>query len=152
MSRIADLGAKLVNLPALIAEYEQAFENIEANLTIKGKTLDQALKEQSTYPIYYDARRVELKTLMKYLDAQVSRVRGQLTKKYKENYSRELGERQLNSYIDQEEDYLKMNELYLECEELYEKYVAAVEAFTKRGFALRDITLARVNQIQDALL
>lgn len=152
MSRIADLGAKFVNLPVLIAEYEDAFKEIEQNLTIKGKTLEAALKEQSTWPIYYDARRAELKTLLKYLDGQVSRVRGQLTKRYKENYSRDLGERQLNSYIDQEEEYLRIYELYLECEELYEKYAAAVEAFSKRGFALRDLTLARVNQIQDALL
>ena len=61
MSRIGDLGPKMANLPQLISEYELAFSRIESDLTIRGKTLETALKEQATFPIYYDQRRVELK-------------------------------------------------------------------------------------------
>ena len=152
MSIIDKLGENLCNLPKVIAEFEDAFVAVEKNLTIKGKTLNAAQVEQTAYPFYYAALRAELKTLVNILDMRVSKVRGQLVKKYKENYSRDLGERQLNSYVDQEEPYLQARELYLECEELLEKYSAAVDAFTKRGFALRDLTEARVNDIHDTPL
>lgn len=152
MSRIHELGVNFTNLPALIAVYEDAFNEVEDHLRLSGKVLDRALYEQSTYPIYYSQRRAELKTIMKFLDAQVASVRGRLTRKYNENYNPKLGERMMNSYIDAEEEYLKINELYLEVSELYDKYDAAVDAFDKRGFALRDLTTARVHSIQNATL
>jgi hypothetical protein len=152
MSRIADLGEKNINLPKLIGEYEDALSTIDDNLKLSGKTHDQALKEQATWPIYYSQRRAELKTLMKYLDAQVASVRGSFSRRYNENYSTKLGERMMERYIDNEEAYVKMYELYLEVAELHDKFDAAVDAFDKRGFALRDITAARVAQIQSALL
>lgn len=152
MSRIPDLGRTNENLPALVAQYEDDLSHAEANLQIRGKMLDEALKEQGSWPIYYAQRRAELKTLLKYLDTQVSAVRGRLARRYVENYSRQLGERVMNSYIDAEQEYLQMNELYLEIEELYNKYDAVCDAFEKRGFALRDLTTARVHNIQNALL
>lgn len=152
MSRIADLGVKFSNLPALIAEYEQAFENVEEHLRLGGKALDKSLAEQGAWPIYYAQRRAELKTIMKYLDAQVAAVRGRVARRYNENSSIKLGERMLNNYIDADDEFLKINELYLEVGELHEKYDAAVDAFDKRGFALRDLTAARVASIQNAIL
>lgn len=149
MSRIAELGPKNINLPKLIAQYEDDFDKVADNLRITGKLLGECLREQGTWPIYYSQRRAELKTLLKHMDGEVSAVRGGLAKRYVENYSRALGERVMNSYIDSEAEYLSMNSLYLEILELYEKYDAAVDAFEKRGFALRDLTLARVHSIQD---
>jgi hypothetical protein len=152
MSRIQDLGKSFANLPQIIADYEQAFANITQDLAVKGKMLEVALREQASNSYYYESRKAELKVLLKYMDSQVAKVRGTLIRRYKENYSRDLGERQLNNYVDAETDYLTVYELYLECEELYEKYSAACDAFTKRGFALRDITNARCDSVHDSEL
>lgn len=152
MSKIADLGPANSKLPNVIATYEDGLAEVQDNLRLTGKLHDKALQEQATWPIYYSERRAELKTLMKYLDAQVYAVRGRLTRKYNENYSKQLGERMMNSYIDAEEEYLRMHELYLEVAELHDKYDAVVDAFDKRGFALRDLTSARIAQIQNATL
>lgn len=147
MSRIPDLGEKYCKLPAILEEYEGEIDLVEDRLRIKGKLIEEAQREQCSWPIFYEARRVELKTLVKYFDDQVSKVRGALVRRYTEEYSRSLGERAINSYIDADTSYLKMRELYLEVEELYEKYAAIADAFTKRGFALRDLTTAKVNQL-----
>jgi hypothetical protein len=152
MSRIHQLGVKNANLPVLIGEFEDAFAEIEQHLSLTGKTLDSALKEQGSWVIYYAQRRAELKTVLSYLDDQVSAVRGQLAKRYVENYSRALGERVMNSFIDSEPEYLKVRELYLEVEDLYSRYDAAVNAFEKRGYALRDLTNARIHQLQNSQL
>lgn len=149
MSRIADLGSGNKNLPSLLAEYEAEIDAAPERLTLKGKTLAEALKEQCSWPMFYEVRKAEVKTLLKYLDDQVQKVRGKRAKDYIENYSRAVGERVLQSFIDNEPEYLKAREVYLEVEELYEKYSAMDKAFDKRGFALRDMTTAKVNQLHD---
>lgn len=147
MSKVANLGENNQNLPDLISAYDAELQLAAERLRIQGKTLEIAQREQCSWPVWYEVRRVELKTLVKHFTAEVARVRGTLTKRYNENYSRQLGDRMMNSYIDAEAAYLSMNSLLLEVEELYEHYSAVCEAFTRRGFALRDLTTARVNQL-----
>lgn len=150
MSRIQDLGNKLANLPTVIAEYEEAFIDVKTHLKLTGKTLEQAQKEQGSWTIYYSSRRAELKTLLKYLDDLVSATRGNVTKRYVENYSRSVGERVLATFVDADPEYLKMRELYLEVEDLYNRYDAAVDAFERRGYTIRDITNARINNLHNS--
>lgn len=152
MSKIGELGKEFANLPKLLIQYDDTLREAMDILPIKDKTLEKAQREQCAYYVYYDERRAELKTLVKYLTAHVSKVRGSLVRQYNEHGNRALGERMINSYVDNEPDYLKAYELLLEVEELYDKYVGVVEAFNKRGFSLRDITLARVHEVSNTPL
>lgn len=152
MSRIADLGKNFERLPALLTEYDEHLALAPERLAIKGKIIEEALKEQAAWPVFYDEKRRELNTLVKYLDSRVSAVRGRLYRAYTENYSRDLPDRTKDKYIDNEPDYLTVNEVYLEVYELAEKYEAVVEAFKVRGFALRDITVLRVNSLHTGTL
>lgn len=151
MSKIDKLGINFANIPNLIAEYETALEEATRILPVKGKTLDAALKEQTSV-VFFDERRAEIKTLVKFMEIQVAKVRGGLVRRFNENHAKSLGERMINSYVDNEDSYVSMHELLLEVEELYEKYTAVVEAFNKRGFALRDITQARISDVHDSIL
>ena len=152
MSVLGRLGANNCNLPTILAEYDAACADAAANLQVKGKLLATALKEQSSWPVYYDERRVELKTLVKYFEMQVAKVRSEQTKRYMESYTKALSERAVDKYIDHEQDYIAMYNLLLEVSEVYEKYVSIVDCFSKRGFALRDLTIIHEHAIQDALL
>jgi hypothetical protein len=151
MSRIGDIGINFANVPALIAEYEDALSVASTILPVKGKTLDAALKEQTSVA-FFDQKRAEVRTLVKFLELQVARVRGGLVRRLNEGNAKSLGERMINSYIDNEDSYIQTHELLLEVEELYEKYTAVVEAFNKRGFALRDITQARIADVHSSTL
>lgn len=152
MSRIADLGDNYQHLPAMLQEYDQYLDDASNILSLKGKTIGNALQEQGSWPAFYDERRRELNTLVKFFDMKVAACRGELLKAYTENYSRELGERAKDKYIDNEPAYHSIYQLYLEVFELAEKYTAVVDAFKLRGFALRDISLLRVNEIENGLL
>lgn len=152
MSIILKLGAKLVNLAELLEQYETDLIPYAANLTISGKTLETALKEQATWSAFYGERAVELGVIVKYMEVQIKKVRGKLFIQYSENYSIALGERVIEKYIDREEDYLDMHEMLLEVVELLDKYKMVLDAFNRRGFALRDITTSRVNEIHQVAL
>ena len=152
MSRIPDLGTKYANLPGMIHEYDTELSEAAKRLSIRGKNLDVALQEQCAWPLFYDVKRAELKTLVKYFDSQKASVRGMLTRKFKENYSRDIGDRMTEKYIDNEPDYLQIHGLCLEIEEIYDQYNAVMDAFKVRGFALRDLTEAKVASIHNSLI
>ena len=152
MSRIPDLGKNFENLPAILIEYDEDLSLANERLAVKGKVIEEALKEQAAWPVFYDQKLRELKTVLKFMDSRVAYTRGKLTRQYNENYSRELSERTRDKYIDNEDEFMSINELYLEIYELTEKYEAVVDAFKVRGFALRDITTLRVNSIHTGTL
>ena len=150
MSLIPDLGKDNKGLPAILDQYETTLEEVEGNLAIEGKLLEHSNREQAAWQSYYDQRRIELHTLVKYLESDIKRVRGKLFRSFIENHSRDLSDRAIDKYIDQEETFLKANELYLEVKDLYDRYESVVEAFKSRGYALNNITKIRVASIEDA--
>ena len=152
MSIIAELGEGNKNLLNLIERYETALEDVEENLGIKGKKLELANSEHPGWQSYYDERRIELHTLVKYFEMQTNKVRGKLFRDYTENYSRVLADRAIDKYIDKEDAYLKAYGLYLEVKEIHDQYVRVVEAFRSRGFALNNITKIRVAAMEDATI
>lgn len=152
MSKIRDLGKELENLPMILIKYDEELLSARGHLELKGKTVEQANKEQASWPIFYDEKKSELKTLAKYVEAQVNKVRGKRFRDYTENYSRTLSDRAKDIYVDKDDEFLKIHELHLEILELLEKYEAVTEAFTKRGFALRNIGEARAHQFHNAML
>ena len=152
MSVIYKLKEDLSNLPDILAQYEDALSDVQENLKIKGKTLQEANVENPVWQSYYDERRVELHTLVKYMDSRVAKARGKLFKSYTENHSHDLSDRAKDKYIDNEPAYLNALELYLEIKEVYEKYESVVDAFRSRGYALNNVTKLRVASLEDSTI
>jgi hypothetical protein len=151
LDRIAD---NLELLPEIIEEYETLIdeEEVAKRLRIKGKVLETANTEQSGWQYYYETRKAEVHSLVKWLEAKLAAVRGKHFKKYTEHYSRELSDRQKDKYIDNEKEVLAQLEVYLQAKELYEKYEAVCDAFKSRGFALRNITEIRIRSLEDTII
>ena len=152
MSVIVDLGKDKVNLVKIILKYTDDLSAVEKEIAIEGKTLEKANMEQASLQFFYDERRSELYTLLKYLEREVDKVRGMLWRKYSENFSIVLSPKDKDQYINNDKNYLDEHEMYLEVEELYKKYCAVVEAFTSRGYALRNITNLRVASLENVVL
>jgi hypothetical protein len=152
LSIVTELGDGNINLPKIMQRYETALNDVKKNLAIKGKKLEHANSEQPGWQSYYDERRIELHTLVKYFEAQVNRIRGKLFRDYTETYSRELTDRGKDKYIDKESSYLNIYEVYLEVKELHDQYARVVDAFRSRGFALNNITKIRVAALEDATI
>lgn len=139
------------NLPGILAKHMDEIDLAPQRLSLKGKLLEEALKDQGAWPIHYAYQKSELDSLVKYIGMEVDRVRSEAFRRY-ESYSRQLSDRTTDKYIDSDPEFLQYQELYLEVKELYEKVSAVVDAFTTRGFALRDITAIRVNQLHTTVL
>lgn len=152
MSRIDDLGEKNENLPEILEEYQLVLDQAKGHIQLSGKRIDLANIEQASWLAYYDERRAELRTLDKWLENEVGRVRGRLFKALTENNARDLSDRAKEKYIDTEPAYNNMFCVYLEIHEMYEQFISVVDAFKARGFALNNITRLKVAQVEDAQL
>jgi hypothetical protein len=143
MSRhIPELGNNYVNLPDILQRYQDKLDLVPDLLSLKGKTIEQCNREQVEHYYQYDQHRAQLDALHKYMSSRVDNIRGKCFRKYTENYSRELPERSKEKYIDHDVEYLAMYELYL----------AVVDAFRNRGYALRQINEARVHQFNMSVI
>lgn len=161
MSKIGDLGdstaidlkQRYKNLGKILEDYLVDLAEAEQNLKIEGKSLEKANRENASWKYYYSQRLVELNTLTKYFEREIDRVRGKLYKSLSfPNNNVDLSDRAKDKYIDQEQAYLDINEIYLEVKEVRDDYESIVNAFTDRGYALKNITAARVAQLEDVLL
>lgn len=140
------------NLPKILDHYETELKGFKANLELEGKTLELANREQPSWLSFYDQRRLELKSVVKFMEDEVEKTKGQLWKNYTEKYSVALTPRDKDRYICKDSAYLEMRELYLEINELYGKYESIVKAFEARGYALKNITEGRIHAVGDIVL
>lgn len=151
MSIREQVGDEYENLDTLLEPYVRDIAELEDHLVIEGKLLEHANREQPAWMSFYDERRIELSTYVKFFEIEIQRVRSRALKSM-ENYPRELSDRAKEKYIDANEQYLAVYEKYLAVRELYELYVSAVESFKQRGFALRNITNIRVESLEDVII
>ncbi len=152
MSMISDLGKNLENLPNVLIDFEEILIGYENNIQVKGKTLEMALKEQASWYSFYNQNRLELNTIISYLESKLKRIKAKFYIQYNENYNPKLGERAIEKYIDSEQDVQHMQDLILECQNLLDKYDMILDAFNRRGFVLNNITACRVNEVHESTL
>lgn len=136
------------DLANVLDQYESELENVKERLRVRGKTLGDALQEQSEWVRFYGIKLAELNKLMKYAESRTEATRGRLFKQYTESCNRELSDRAKDKYIDNEALYLNNYHIYLEIKEMYEKYAAVVDALKARGYSLKNIIESRVNGIE----
>lgn len=139
-------------LPAIIDHYDQMISDAQQRLSFDGKTLAECLREQSGLTYEFEVAKARLKHVVEYTELLALRVRGGLVRKYTEQYTRALGERAINAYIDNEDSFISANALHLEVKELYDTVSAICEAISRRGFALKNLTDLHVNHLQHVVM
>jgi len=150
MSIKSRFGDKYEKLSEILQIYEEDLQGINDNLRIEGKSVERANLEQAQWVGYYAERRVELKRIAGEFEAERNRVRYTLFKNSKTNL--EMSDSLRLKYIEQEEVYMLVNSKYLTIMEMHNKYAAAGESFNQRGYALRNLTQARVASVYSEVL
>jgi hypothetical protein len=151
-SIIDRLGDKYENLPDVLAQYETEFADITKHLKMKGKPLDEMLIEQASWVGHYQIRLAELKTLRKFFDTQIEKVRGKLWKHYTESYNRELNYRDKENYVNFDAGLVELKHWYHDISEMEDRYAAACEALQQKGFMLNAIVKAKTGGFDTIML
>ena len=145
------LGHNFENINQVLAPYVEDILESKNHLAINGKSFMTANQEQPQWLSYYDERRLELKTLIEYMDIEVERVRTKLIRGF-EKHHRELSDTMKKTYVNNEPEFIEVQKIRLIAQELYGKYNSIVECFKQRGYSLKNITAAMQANIQDSIL
>ncbi len=145
---VPDLGVGYIKLPDILDQFAKDLIPAKNQLDNDGKLLETCLSKNSAFMHYYDERRIQLHSLVKFFRLEVDRVRGEKYKQYNENYSRSITIQMMNKYIDAEEDYLNVYKILIEVEEVYENYVSAVDGFKQRHYELTNMTKLRIANLE----
>lgn len=140
------------NLPKIINEYDSLLGDAEENLTLKGKLLETANREQPSWYCYYNQKLQELKSLQKLIENKAAYKKGVLWKTYIETANIQLKVTDLEHYINSDTEYMKYKNYQIVVDELVGMYSALVKAFETRGYSLRNITDSRIHEVQNAVL
>jgi len=134
-------------IPELLKIYEEEYDGFDDKLTMEGKTIGVANRENASWLSYYDERRIEIGSVAKWLEMDLARVKAKLYKNITEGYDFNLTEAGKQTYIAGEQEYIVRRTALLEVQELYEKFESAVESFKQRGYQLRNLTELKIAQL-----
>ncbi len=144
MSIVTDVGEQFEHFHDVLHRYEREFSGITRDLKMKGLPMDQALTDHASSVGHYQIRKAELRTLRKYVESTIDRVRAKLWKHYTEAYPRELNYRDKDHYVHLDPKLAEYKTMLHEVSELEEQYDAACEALQQRGYMLNALVKARV--------
>jgi len=143
---------EIAQMHETLQKYEETLSKAEADIAMRGKLLGEAQREQGSLAYFYGVRKVELAVMFKRAETKVFAIRGRLHRWFKENDALGSSERQIDKYVDTHEEYVTAMEVMFYVEEVYKKFVEVEEALTKRGFAIRDYTEARIKEVYKDLI
>jgi hypothetical protein len=153
MSVLGKLDRKgLTNLPEILDAFDARMDGWEAKVKIDGKNIEAANIEQASWLAYYDQIKVELRTLVDFMDMKVKEKRGILTNIMIKNMSLDTNERTRERMIDADEEYIRIYQNYLLVNEVYKTAEMIVNSFAQRAYTLTNIVKIRVADVQDITL
>jgi hypothetical protein len=152
MSSIFRLNDDLSNLVEIIDKYDDVVAEAEDDLRITNKTLEEANREQPELTYKYYKYYTELKAMRKHAENLLEQKKGEVWVKVKTKHSIDLGTRDLEQYVKKDASVMSFRKMYLVVEEMADNFEKITKAFEARGYALKNITEARVHQLSYTLL
>jgi len=141
-----------------ISNIPQAVDYFEVELTAaKGKCRVQGNIERASanMPGIVEQRfsqLQEIEAILEYLNIELRRLRSQHFRKYLENYQRALTSRDVEKYVDGEDDVVDFEKIINEFALLRNKWLGITKALDQKQWQLTNIIKLRVAGMEDATL
>jgi hypothetical protein len=94
----------------------------------------------------------EIEAVLEYLNIELRRLRSKTFKKYLENYQRALSSRDVEKYVDGEEDVVDMEKIINEFALLRNQWLGIVKAIDQKQWQITNIVKLRAAGLEDVSL
>lgn len=154
MSLIGELkkNSTLDAIAKRLEVYEVLIEESKPIFELKGKRLEELIKEQAYNLVGYDQLLQECKTIENFMGSKLETTEAHLHKHYLENSQRALGARDLAMYIKGDPQFSDVNQVVMEVAHIRRQLEAIVEALKSLGWSLNNIVKLRVEQLDHTVL
>lgn len=151
MSFIA-ITKDLNNINSYIQKYETLIEQNQDFFNMEGKKLEYICKTLPKLVQIFKQSSYELKTFQESLALRKEELEGQLWKKYVEGSKRHMAPKDIQMYIQQEEDWVIFSEAILEISHIKNKIQAILDALDVAHWQLNNITKIRIASLEEEVL
>lgn len=94
----------------------------------------------------------EIEAILNYLNIELKRLKSKHFRKYLESYQRALSSRDVEKYVDGEEEVVTYDHLINEFALLRNKWLGVLKAFDQKSFSLNNVIRLRTAGMEDATL
>lgn len=91
----------------------------------------------------------EIEAILEYLNIELRRIRSRTFKKYLENYQRALSSRDVEKYVDGEEDVVDMEKIINEFAMLRNQWLGIIKSLDIKGFQINNLIKLKVAGMED---
>ena len=139
----------LANIPSAIQYYEQELDTAKSEVKLYGK-LEKAA---STLPGIVETRFAqlqEIEAVLNHLNRELRKLRTKHYKIYLENYQRALSSRDVEKYVDGEDEVCDFEAIVNEWALLRNKWLGILKGLDQKQWQITNITKLRVAGMEDA--
>lgn len=149
--RLASTG-NLTTIPQLLAELEVNASDVKDDLEIRGKSLEQANREQPELYFKYQYIHQKLKAVARMIDLKIDYQKSVKYKNFKSGSNIALNTTDLNQWVNGDADIQAMYTIQILVDDYLYQYDAIVKAFEMRGYSLKNVTESRIHMINSMVI
>jgi uncharacterized protein YfdQ (DUF2303 family) len=142
------ITVNLSSIPDFIAYYEAELNSARFDVSIKGK-VEKNLADLPGVTEQYFSNLQEIEAVLNYLNIQLRKIRRKHFQKYLENYNRVLTSRDVEKYVDGEQEVIDFEMLINEVALLRNRYLGIMKALESKNFMLGHLVRLKAAGMED---
>ena len=151
MGWYSKIAKDISSIPNAIDYYETELEDAKKECKIYGN-IEKASAQMLGLVEHRFNQLQELEAILEYLNIELRRLRSTFFKKYLENYQRALSSRDVEKYVDGEQDVVDMEKITNEFALMRNKWLGITKGLDQKQWQITNIVKLRVAGMEDASL
>lgn len=139
-------------LEKVLSEYEHKLSEAENDLSLANKNIRDALVEQPSFAAYYDQIKVELASIIDYIDAIIDQRSGHINMIFKENSNYDHSDTSIKRMIGKDDLILIYKQMRMDVKELHDKAASVSSQFRDRTYVLTNLVKIMLASMDDVVL
>lgn len=151
MAWYSRVSRDITQIPAAIQHFETELAVAKTEVKLKGNVEKQAAEMPGIVEHRFNQLQ-EIEAILEYLNIELRKLRSSFFKKYLENYQRALSSRDVEKYVDGEQDVVDYEKIINEFALMRNKWLGVLKALDQKQWQITNIVKLRVAGMEDATL
>ncbi len=151
MGWYTEIAKDISNIPDAVAYFDAELQAAKSECRITGN-IEKAAASMPGVVEQRFSQLQEIEAILEYLNIELRRLRSQHFRKYLENYQRALTSRDVEKYVDGEDDVVDFEKIINEFALLRNKWLGITKALDQKQWQITNIIKLRVAGMEDASL
>jgi hypothetical protein len=145
----SEISRDLSALPACIDYFYKEMGEAKLEIKLSGILEKQAALLPGVVENRFNQLQ-EIEAILEYLNIELRKIRSRTFKKFLENYQRALSSRDVEKYVDGEDEIVNMEKLINEFALIRNQWLGLIKALEVKGFQINNIIKLRTSGFDDA--